>query len=781
MKRLTTCFLALFAFSLCHAQTLFVSPSGNDKHQGTAKQPLKTLAYAIETALKQKGKNVVIELASGVYAPEKTISISAASYHLKSLNIRAAKGAKVTISGAVKSKPNWKRYKDNIYSAQIDFETAPDQLFMNGQNLPMARYPNYNAQARLFNGTAPDAIAPERVKNWANPENGYIHALHAGEWGGFHYQITGKSATGELLYEGGWQNNRPAKMHAKYRFVENIFEELDAPGEWFYDRKSKTLFLIPPAGTDVNTASLTFSRLTDLIHIKGNRQSPIKNISINGIDFTETARSFMLVKEPLLRSDWTIYRGGAILLDGTENISISNCNFYNLGGNAVFLSNYNKNDKISNNHIYDIGASALAFVGDPKAVRSPAFRYEEFVAWDKMDFEPGPKSDNYPQHCEASNNLINHIGTIEKQSAGVEISMSKNILISHNTIYKLPRAGINVSEGTWGGHIIEFNDVFDTVLETGDHGAFNSWGRDRFWRPSRKLMDSIVAARPGIELLDVTEPIVIRNNRFQCDHGWDIDLDDGSSNYQIYNNVCLSGGLKLREGYHRTVYNNIIINNTFHPHVWLKNSDDVFKNNIVNTAYAPIQIDYWGKEVNHNFFLSADALAKTQQSKIDANSTSGNAFFENEKTGDFRVKTGSPALAMGFKNFAMNFGVTNPKLKQLSKSPKIMPLVTAVEANKSLQGEWLGATVKNIENLGERSAAGIHDDNGALVTSIKPGSVAEKNLFKKGDVIVNLDHTQIHSVADLLKLHNAIKWKGHASVVIMRDQQEKKMEISLKD
>ncbi|MNX21342.1 hypothetical protein D3C86_513050 [compost metagenome] len=781
MKRLTTCLLALFVFSFCQGQTLFVSPAGNNKNPGTAKQPIKTLEYAIESALKQKGKDMVIELASGVYSPQKTISISAASYHLKSLKITAAKGAKVTLSGSAKNKLAWKRYKDNIYSAQIDFETVPDQLFMNGQNLPMARYPNYDPQARVFKGTAADAIAPERVKTWASPENGYIHALHGGEWGGFHYQITGKSETGELTYEGGWQNNRPAKMHAKYRFVENIFEELDARGEWFYNRKSKTLFLIPPTGTDINQANFTFSRLTDLIHIKGDLKSPVKNISLNGIDFTETARSFMLVKEPLLRSDWTIYRGGAVLLEGTENISITNCNFYNLGGNAVFLSKYNKNDKISNNHIANIGASALAFVGDPDAVRSPAFRYEQFVTWDKMDFEAGPKSNNFPQHCEASNNLINNIGTIEKQSAGVEISMSQNILVSHNTIYEVPRAGINVSEGTWGGHIIEFNDVFDTVLETGDHGAFNSWGRDRFWRPQRKLMDSIVAARPGIELLDVTEPIVIRNNRFQCDHGWDIDLDDGSSNYQIYNNVCLSGGLKLREGYHRTVYNNIIINNTFHPHVWLKNSGDVFKNNIITTAYAPIQIDYWGKEVNHNFFLSADALAKTQQAKIDANSTAGNALFENEKTGDFRVKSGSPTLTMGFKNFAMNFGVTDTRLKKLSKSPKIMPLVTAIEANTSLQGEWLGASVKNIENLGERSAAGIHNDNGALVTSIKSGSVAEKNLFKKGDVIINLDLNPVNSVADLLKLHNAIKWKGHAAVLIMRDQQEKKMEISLKD
>ena len=24
---------------------------------------------------------------------------------------------------------------------------------------------------------------------------------------------------------------------------------------------------------------------------------------------------------------------------------------------------------------------------------------------------------------------------------------------------------------------------------------------------------------------------MLRNNRWRCDHGWDIDLDDGSTNY----------------------------------------------------------------------------------------------------------------------------------------------------------------------------------------------------------------------------------------------------------
>ena len=35
-------------------------------------------------------------------------------------------------------------------------------------------------------------------------------------------------------------------MHDSIRFVENIFEELDAPGEWFLDAKTGTLYFYPP-------------------------------------------------------------------------------------------------------------------------------------------------------------------------------------------------------------------------------------------------------------------------------------------------------------------------------------------------------------------------------------------------------------------------------------------------------------------------------------------------------------------------------------------------------
>ncbi|MEO6916839.1 MAG: PDZ domain-containing protein, partial [Chitinophagaceae bacterium] len=539
------------------------------------------------------------------------------------------------------------------------------------------------------------------------------------------------------------------------------------------DQQKKILYVYPPTGMNMRKQQFEVSRLNELIVIKDS-----KNINISGIRFTGTNRTFMLTKEPLLRSDWTIFRGGAILLDKTENISISDNQFSNLGGNAIFVSNYNRHANITGNVIENIGGSAIAFVGNPDAVRSPAFNYNQNINWNQMDYRSGPKSPNYPANCTASNNLIHDIGTIEKQVAGIEISMSSEIVVSHNTIYNVPRAGINIGDGCWGGHIIEFNDVFNTVLETGDHGAFNSWGRDRFWRSDRKQIDSIVAAKPGIELLDVIKPITLRHNRFRCDHGWDIDLDDGSSNYQIYNNVCLSGGLKLREGYHRTVTNNIIINNTFHPHVWLKNSDDVFSHNIVTSAYAPIQINDWGRQVDSNFFLSEAGLKKAQALKIDLNSSWGDAMFVDAVTGNFRLKENSPALKAGFKNIPMDFGVSSVKL---AAKPKITPLITQSVLAKNKSITWLGATFKNVEMPGEQSAAGLSDLNGALVVVVPRGSVAAKNQLIEGDVIIMLNGEKINSIDGLMKSYQANKWKGAVDCVIFRNQGEKKVRISFKN
>lgn len=771
----------LFASALTvRAQTRFyVSPTGKDANPGTLAQPLATVGKALEKVQTAPQQTVQIILRKGVYYLPETVQISPQTVGNKTLTISAYQNEKVSWSGGRRLKLQWTKTGNGIWRARVDGPPF-EQLFLAGKKLILARYPNFDAKARVFNGTAADALSEARTGRWQNPAGGYVHALHQGEWGDFHYRITGKSG-GQLQLEGGWQNNRPSPMHPRERFVENIREELDAPGEWFYDKTTQLLYLIPPAGVDPQTATVEVSRLKSLLELKGTPGKPLEQVTVRGIRFVQAERTFMEPYEPLLRSDWMMYRGAAVFLENTENCRIEDCEFTDLGGNAVMLSRYNRKSAVEGCHFHDIGASAISFVGDSSAVRSPAFRYEQFVSYGQMDLEPGPKNDQYPAECVAADNLIYRIGQLEKQSAGVQISMASGIIVRHNSIYQVPRAGINIGDGTWGGHVLEFNDVFDTVLETGDHGAFNSWGRDRFWHPNRKTMDSLVVAHPELIRLDAQKTTVIRNNRFRCDHGWDIDLDDGSSNYHIYNNVLLNGGLKFREGFYRIAENNILINNSFHPHVWFASSGDVFRKNIVMRPYAPIGIKEWGKEIDFNLFPDQSALQTAQKAGIDAHSTFGDPAFVQPERGNYQVSANSPALKTGFQNFPMHqFGVQKPALRALARTPSLPTLLNSRFEESVQELTWLGASIRNVRGLGDRSAFGLPDEKGVIVVGIPKGSPLETAGLKTGDVIRTANQEETPNVGRLVAIQQQINWTGQLSVTVIRNQQTVQLTLPLK-
>ncbi|MCX5674214.1 MAG: right-handed parallel beta-helix repeat-containing protein [Planctomycetota bacterium] len=659
-----------------------VSPAGSDTGPGTKDKPFATLAKARDAVRAAKAaarEPVTVWLHAGTYYLPETLVLAAGDSGTKQAPVvyAAVPGEEAVISGGSRLDLKWEPHQGGILKAKAPAGLATDQLFINGQRQHLARYPNFDPNVRIFNGYAKDAISPERAKRWADPRGGFIHAMHRSMWGGMHFRLTGKDADGNLTSEGGWQNNRPAPMHPEYRFVENIFEELDAPGEWFLDAKTAMLYFYPPQDLDLAKATVEGVRLRHLIEVKGTEQQPVKFVTFRGLVFRHAARTFMDNKEPLLRSDWTTYRGGAVFFSGAEDCTLEDCYVDQVGGNAVFVNNYNRRIAIRGCHIARAGANGVAFVGDPGAVRSATF-WNQNRSLGEIDKAPGPKTGNYPADCLVEDCLIHLTGRVEKQTAPVEIAMSQGITVRHCSLYDVPRAGINIGDGCWGGHVIEFCDIFDTVKETGDHGSFNSWGRDRYWGLKGVDLGTVTLGDlKQLPVLDAVKTTVMRNNRWRCDHGWDIDLDDGSTNYHIYNNLCLNGGIKLREGFFRVCENNIMVSNSFNPHVWYGNSQDVFRRNIVFGPYRPIRVNKpWGKECDANLLHkpgqkdAAPAKGLQQQSGLDEHSLEADAMFIDPGRGDYRVKDGSPALALGFKNFPMDqFGVRKPDLKKIARTP----------------------------------------------------------------------------------------------------------------
>lgn len=779
LKTLSVFLLASHFLSLSAQSEFYVSTKGNDSGEGSINDPLKNISIALEKARKEKGE-VVIYVREGKYRLDEPIIITSANEtDLRALTIKSYPGEAVTLSGSKPLSLQWKPYKNGIMKASLPKGSLMDMLVVNDTIRHMARFPNYDEKAVRFNGTSAEATSSQRIKKWKNPSGGYLHAMHSHDWGDFHYLITGKDKKGELLLNGGWQNNRQSGLHSDNRMVENIFEELDAPGEWFYSSEEEALYYYPLQTEDIFTASFESPQLKHLIEFRGSSILPVKNVTLEDLTFTQTCRTFMEKYEPLLRSDWTIYRGGAVVFEGAENCLLKDCQLYNLGGNGIFFSNYNRNCMVSGSHFTQIGASAICFVGDPDCVRSPSFEYNEFVPYQDIDKTKGPEGNNFPAQCTVHDNLIHSIGLFEKQITGVELSMCQSITVSHNSIYDTPRSGINVSEGTWGGHIIEYNDVFDTVKETGDHGSFNSWGRDRYWNADTKKMDSITANDPALILADVVFPIVLRNNRFRCDRGWDIDLDDGSSNYEIYDNLCLNGGIKLREGFYRTVQNNIMVNNSFHPHVWFKNSGDVFTRNIVMTEYKPIRVPYWGLMIDYNVFTDSASLNASKLNNTDNNSIVVGIQFRNPLAGDFTVEDDSEAITRGgFRNFAMDkFGVTSPALKAIAHKPEMpTPIVMSANAKDPIIN-WSGVKIKNLQTLGERSATGMDSERGIYVISVDALGGKLRDYIYPNDVILKIGEVPVDNLNDLKMTLEKIDRSKPVELVIFRMQRENKIVI----
>jgi hypothetical protein len=796
--------------------SFFVAPDGNDEDRGTLTEPFATLHQARDAVRKSKkagAKSATVYLREGVYYLSRPVAFTEEDSGSSDAPVtyKAYPGERPVVSGGFKVNLKWRTYKDGIMMANVPGQIDEiDQLFVNSKRQNMARYPNFNTTARFFGGTSVDAISPARVKTWSNPAGGYMHALHKSMWGSKHYRITGVDTDGKLNLQGGWQENRGGGFddyfregyHNKYLFVENIFELLDAPGEWYFDRKSSILYVKPFDELDLSNAEIIGAGLRQLFIVKGSVQKPVSNIRFQGLTFRHTKRIFMAPYERLLRGDWSIARLAAVHFEGAENCSVEDCFFEDLGGNGVFISRYNRQVNVAGCKFTRLCESCVCLVGDYGAVHSGAVEYSRTLPQDRIDLTPGPKTPDYPAHCRIHNNLMQRFGIIGKQVAGVFISMSQQITVSHNTIYQCPRAAICINDGCWGGHIVEYNDAFNTVTESGDHGPFNSWGRDRWWKTSYNGGRDIEPFAKERSLLDNYKVTHIRNNRFAHPggHSWGIDLDDGSSNYLVYNNLCLGMGVKLREGFFRRVENNVIINGFGGFHIWMPGCDDVISRNIFisDKPYQFIRANpEYAKEFDYNIFYSDKGmpmitgvgkpmtLKQWQEKGFDQHSIFANPLFVDADNGNYQVKPQSPALQLGFKNFDMNkFGVIKQAFQfEVSKESRhFKPAPTKAESVSVRSPNlvpWLGATVKNLIGEAEKSAAGLGAETGILFVEVPAGSEAAKSGFQAGDVLLKMAGKPVHSIRDLNRLLK--QYSGKNVNVVVFNATERTLALTLQN
>ena len=160
----------------------------------------------------------------------------------------------------------------------------------------------------------------------------------------------------------------------------------------------------------------------------------------------------------------------------------------------------------------------------------------------------------------------------------------------------------------------------------------------------------------------------------------------------------------------------------------------------------------------------------------DRRSVTADPLFVDPNRGDFRVKEGSPALALGFENFPMDrFGVQKPELKSLAQTWEGLEDYVArgavfTKAHKSqaspaesqarAPGEpdtrlytYRGATLRSLVNYGRESflvgAMELAHNDGVLIKEVVTDSAAGRAGLKPDTVIVAVDGQPINRLEQL--------------------------------
>ena len=273
------------------------------------------------------------------------------------------------------------------------------------------------------------------------------------------------------LASGGQQTAQQGRdsISGNRYFVENVFEELDRPGEWYYNASTRTLFLVPPpqlaaaGAAAAATVEVTAAVHSRVIQLRGaSPTSFAHDIALRGLTVGHSAPTYTADYEMPSGGDWSIHRGGALFLDGTEDVTIDGVTVAQAGGNGIFLSNHCARTALTDNTVAGCGDSAIVLLGSTDLMNGTA--------------------PTFPTRTTVAGNLCHDVGLYGKQTAAFFKSISHATNLSRNVFFNSPRSLVNFNDAFRGGDAVDGNLLFGAVRETGDHASFNSWDRQSwFW------------------------------------------------------------------------------------------------------------------------------------------------------------------------------------------------------------------------------------------------------------------------------------------------------------
>jgi hypothetical protein len=617
-----TCLLLLVLFvSSVSAKEIWVSPKGSDTNPGTKDKPLATIIVAQRQACELRRVNdpslkggIQIILQGGTYQLDKPLQFRPEdSGTLESPTIfRAEKDAHVVVSGGVKV-TGWQQVKGNIYKAHLDRDNKLRSLFVNGKRMHLAGtdvpvkgegnwgryYINGSEAWALGAGSAVDGIkfSSKDIQAYENAED--VELVQFNVWTqkilcargieqmGDTMVIKLQQPYGAIATSMAWAG---AINYEKSFVIRNAFELLDSPGEFYFNRKTKTLYYYSD-GEDIATANVIAPTADGLIHIQGESiNNRVKHIRFEGITFSYDhwnlldvagshgfagIQSLGLAVKYNPDGNWhpseyntTDVPRGAIQVENAEGIQFFRNRFEGISSAvAINLVNDVKSSTVEGNYFNDLLGNAVS-IGYPQhyKIGNEDVKPVENGMNLAVTKQPVNKSklQNYKEGIEGlcenivvADNFIRNISLDFRQVEAITAFFVANTRIEHNDIEGTPYGAITC--GWWWGNSgipaskvaknnsVSFNRAGNTHQVLDDGGIIYLLGE----QPGTKVEGNYLFNGPrciypddGSAYLTITRNVVNNNSyKWMWLHLWTSRCHDivARDNYVI-NNLLMDNG-----------------------------------------------------------------------------------------------------------------------------------------------------------------------------------------------------------------------------------------------
>ena len=400
----------------------------------------------------------------------------------------------------------------------------------------------------------------DRVENYTNPQGAIVQVWRGGgRWFTNLCRVSRVDKASKIIVfskdgpGGGCNQGGEGEVSGSQWWIENVLEELDEAGEWYFDKKTRLLYYgfnhtnTPPISTN-----WVATKTEVLFNVTGTSQSlPVRGITIRGLELRDTSYTYIGTGKAAVHGmpsggDWGLQRSGAILIENSEDVVVDGNFFTRIDGNGISLNNYNRRAVFSNNDFSWVGDSAMASWG------STGYCINANCS-NKIDYPSGPdgRGGNQPRYTNVTGNLVREVGIWQKQSSMWFQATTARTYFARNVFFNGPRAALNFNDGFGGGDIIENNLLANCVRESGDHGPWNSWDRIPYITELGMLPDA--SSPTGYKDAEGYPSVVPTFRTIRYNFVFDvyssqegIDTDDVSSFYHTHDNflVYAAAGLK---------------------------------------------------------------------------------------------------------------------------------------------------------------------------------------------------------------------------------------------